>query len=78
MQKGKSENGSSPLLELTRSIGSGWKPISVKTHSSTEGVNVLKQTITLSYVKVTDPPEGEQALEKESNLEIKVVNESDR
>ncbi len=66
---------SSSLFELTKFLGSGWKPVSVRTERSKEGINSLKQTITLSYVKVRDPPEGEEKLENGSNVQIRVFNE---
>ncbi len=68
------EDGSS-LFELTKFLGSGWKPISVETNRYREGSNVLQQTITLSYVKVDDPPEGEEDLNKRSNLQVRVFSE---
>ncbi len=72
MSESKSVEGRSSLLELTKFLGAGWKPVSVKTKRYRESDDLLQQTITLSYVKVTDTPEGEEKLNKESNLEIKV------
>jgi len=74
IEKDEDEKGSS-LFELTKFLGSGWKPVSVRTQRSKEGRNTLKQTITLSYVKVRDPPEGEEKLKNGSNVQIKVFNE---
>lgn len=69
------EDRNSSLFELTKFLGTGWKPVSVRTERSKQGVNSLKQTITLSYVKVRDPPEGEEELKNGSNVQIKVFNE---
>lgn len=68
------ENGSS-LIELTKFLGVGWKPISVQTQRHQENPNLLQQTITLSYVKVQDPEEEAEALQKQSNLQIRVFSE---
>ncbi len=73
--KGKDiENNISSMLELTKFVGSGWKPISVRTHRCREGVNVLKQTITLYYVK-EDDLDGQVDFDNKANLRIHVFSE---
>ncbi len=65
----------SPLFELTKYLGVGWKPVHIRTERIKEGANMLKQEITLSYVRIKKPPEGEEHLKKKSNLQIIVFNE---
>ncbi len=72
MSESKSVEEGYSLLELTKLLGTGWKPVSVKTKRHRERNDLLQQTITLSYVKVTNPPDEEDELNKESNLQIKV------
>ncbi len=72
------ESGSpeTPVLEVSKFLGIGWVPVSVKTHRLKKGPNLLKQTITLSYVKRKRTDEGEEDLSGKSNLQIKVMMNS--
>ncbi len=74
MTEKSSKNDSSSHFALTKTVGLGWKPISVETDQKKDE-NILKQTITLSYVKVKRPSKGEQALKNISNLEIEVFDQ---
>lgn len=74
MTENESDKENSSLLELTRYLGPRWKPISVETQRYKEGVNVLKQTITLSYVKMDKSSEDDENLKKNSNLQVRVFN----
>ena len=66
-------NKTSSLLEMTKYVGSGWKPVSVRTHRTREGVNVLKQEITLYYTKM-DKPKGKSTIENRANLRVRVFS----
>lgn len=74
-EKNEDENETSSFFELTRYVGQGWMPYSVETDRMMESKEVLKQTITLSYVKIDDPPKGEEELKDESNVQIEVFNQ---